>query len=132
MDDPQITATEETPLTFEVKAQQPVRAAIQAVLATVPEVRSVVVIFDYFGALNDAEISKGLWLGRKDPLPLDAVFGSLMQTQRVLEEQTIHAYGQLQALRAAVVTETEQLKNLLKQKAEILDGKTSAAGSDGP
>ncbi len=118
-------------MNFEAKAQQPLRTAIQMVLATVPEVRSVVVIFDYFGALNDAEISKGLWLGRKDPLPLDAVFGSLMQTQRVLEEQTIHAFGQLQALRAAVFTETEQLNNILKQKAEALSGETAATGSDG-
>lgn len=101
------------------------------VLATVPEIRSVVVVFDYFGALNDAEISKGLWLGRKDPLPLDAVFGSLMQTQRVLEEQTIHAFGQLQALRAAVVVETDNLHTILKQKAEALSGEASAAGSDG-
>lgn len=101
------------------------------VLATVPEIRSVAVIFDYFGSLNDAEISKGLWLGRKDPLPLDAVFGSLMQTQRVLEEQTIHAFGQLQALRTAVIAETENLHTILTQKAEALSGEASATGSDG-
>ena len=116
---------------FDVKAQEPLRAAIQEVLATVPEVRSVVVVLDYFGPLNDAEISKGLWIGRKEPLPLDAVFGSLMQTQRVVEEQTIHAFGQLQALKSAVMRETESLHAILKQKEQALSGEAPSTGGDG-
>lgn len=107
------------------------RTAIREVLTTVPEIRSVVVVFDYFGPLNDAEICKGLWIGRKEPLPLDAVFGSLMQTQRVVEEQTIHAFGQLQALKSAVQQETEALHSILQQKEKALSGETPPTGGNG-
>ena len=89
--------------TFDVKVCDQLRQAVEAVLAQFPEVRSVCVSVDYYGALNDADIHKGLWLDRQGAVTApDAIFGSLFQNLRMLELQFQRAIQLAEALREAV------------------------------
>jgi hypothetical protein len=85
---------EQQKLMFDENLNQVFREACQSAFLKVPELRSVVVVFDYYRNLNDMEgISKGLWLhaeGGKSK-PADSVVGSLGATLQaaahILDEQ---------------------------------------------
>jgi hypothetical protein len=93
------------------------RAAHEAFLAT-PELRSVVVSYDYFGSLNEApEVKKGIWLHHSGQTqkPADAIVGSfdvmLLNASQIMAE--------LVATRDRLVAEcTEASKQLMKEKAD--------------
>jgi hypothetical protein len=85
---------EQQKLMFDENLNQVFREACQKAFLQVPELRSVVVVYDYYRNLNDMEgISKGLWLhteGGKTK-PSDSVAGSLGATLQaaahILDEQ---------------------------------------------
>jgi len=95
------------------------QAAHSAFLAT-PELRSVVISYDYFGALNEApEVKKGIWLHHSGQTqkPADAIVGSfdvmLLNASQIMAE--------LVATRDRLVTEcTEASKRLMKESADGL------------
>lgn len=85
---------EQQKLMFDEALNQVFREACQKAFLQVPELRSVVVVFDYYRNLNDMEgISKGLWLHAEGGSikPADSVAGSLGATLQaaahILDEQ---------------------------------------------
>lgn len=70
----------EAPMFFDEKLNKEFREAAHRAFLSVPELRSVVVVYDYYRNLNDMpNVSKGMWLntqGTKDKSP-DSVVGSL-------------------------------------------------------
>lgn len=85
-----------------------------AQLAVTPELRSVTVVLDWYGGLNDApEVQHGVWVCSDGPVSApDAVVGSALQTLRVLQHQidrmtevTLALQGELTRLAGRVVKE---------------------------
>jgi hypothetical protein len=75
-------------LPFDQIAHAILQQAHQLILARCPEVRALATSIDYHGALNDAGVVRNVWSSRDGPvLAADAVFGSLFQTLRLVEEQ---------------------------------------------
>ena len=86
--------TEATPPPEEQKTQVPFdtailekfKATVNQALAEHPELRSVAVVFDFEGGLNDAQVNKGLWVGRDGPvIQPNAIFGSIKNVQMMVE-----------------------------------------------
>ena len=107
---------------FDEKLNQMFRETSFDSFLKVPELRSVIVVFDYFRNLNDAEgISKGLWLhtsGNKDK-PADSISGSIGATLAALfhmidEQMQQHIYltQELTELTKQVVAKKKELENL--------------------
>ncbi len=112
----------EPPLMFDEKLNAVLRdAAHRAFLAT-PELRSVVVVYDYYRDLNDnPKVSKGLWLSASGGAqkPVDAVVGSLgallQSAAHVLDEliqQHNHYNNQLVELSKQILEKRRELDNL--------------------
>jgi hypothetical protein len=75
-----------TGLRFDEAAVKEMREAATLVFSRHPEVRSIAVVFDYRGALNDANVNKALWLGPDGPVrKLDGMFGSLANMLRLTD-----------------------------------------------
>ena len=71
---------------FDTVAVATMQAAAVAVLSQHPEVRSVVVVLDYHGELNEAKVNRALWIGENGPVTsLPALFGSVNVTLRTLD-----------------------------------------------
>lgn len=114
------TNTEETPsdeqqkLMFDEALNQTFREACNDAFLKTPELRSVVVVYDYYRNLNDMEgVSKGLWLhaeGGKDK-PADSMAGSLGATLQAAAH-ILDEYMQL------YVTLTNQLTEVSKALME--------------
>lgn len=120
------TNSEETPkdeqqkLMFDEALNGIFRDACNKGFLQVPELRSVVVVYDYYRNLNDTEgISKGLWLhaeGGKDK-PADAVVGSLgailQAAAHILDEQMqlyVTLTNQLTEISKALMEKQNELK----------------------
>lgn len=81
------------PLMFDEEANRVFREAAKTAFLKVPELRSVVVVYDYFRNLNDIpEISKGMWLSSdgNTTKSSDSMMGSLgamvQSTAHILDE----------------------------------------------
>lgn len=90
MDEP--TEDEKKFLMFDEKLDNLFRDAGNRAFLAVPELRSVIVVYDYFRELNDSpDISKGIWLSTEGDgeRPLDSVLGSfgvmLQGTAQILD-----------------------------------------------
>jgi hypothetical protein len=78
---------------FDEKLDNKFRTVIHSAFLEVPELRSVIVVYDYYRNLNDIQdIGKGMWLsaeGGKEK-PIDSVvgsFGALLQSAaHILDE----------------------------------------------
>ena len=71
---------------FDKAALSRMRETAQTVIAAHPEIRSVIVVMDYKGALNDAKVDRAVWIGDQGPVTaVDGLFGSLSSMLRVLE-----------------------------------------------
>ena len=104
------------PRTFEERTLQAFRETADRMFLDVPELRGVVVTFDWYGALNDAPgVSKGLWLtanhNQKSP---DATLGAL----GVLIQNTAHVLDEAMKQHAALVSETTRLLQALRDAAQ--------------
>jgi hypothetical protein len=114
--------TNESPepqLMFDERLNQEFRQVADRAFLSVPELRSVIVVYDYYRNLNDLpDISKGLWLssgGGRDK-SADAVVGSL----GALLQSTAHVldtlFQQHQQLNTQLVRLSEQI---LEKRREL-------------
>lgn len=111
---------DEDKLLFDERLTEKFRQTINEAFLEVPELRSVVVTFDYFRNLNDApNITKGLWLAADADgadKPTDAIVGSLgaslQNTAHILDE-LFQRYEmlrlQLTELSKAIMDKTKEL-----------------------
>jgi len=104
---------------FDERLNQVFREACQTAFLQVPELRSAVVVFDFYRNLNDMDgISKGLWLAAEGGKvkTADAVTGSLGATLQaaahILDEQ-------MQLYSTISVQLTEVSKALLEKRNEL-------------
>jgi len=114
---------EQRALMFDERLNQGFREVAHKSFLEVPELRSIVVVYDYFRGLNDEpSITHGLWLSASgDPnKSLDAVVGSLgaslQSVAHIMDElfqrhQGLHA--QLTALSQAVLDKKKELAALV-------------------
>lgn len=104
---------------FDEKLNQKFRTAAHAAFLEVPELRSVVVVYDYYRNLNDMpDVSKGLWLsaeGGKEK-PTDAIAGSLGS----LLQSAAHILEDMFQRHQTMLTQlTEISKQILEKKNEL-------------
>ena len=131
MADPQSIVPSDAPaprLPFDQAAMATMRPAMQAVLTEHPEVRSVLVVFDYTSGLNDSDAVKACWLSADGPTPgVPATAGTISNTIRALEM----VFGRLLQLEQTKRTELhELLQTLLVQKKVQHDATTPIPGTD--
>ena len=95
------TPQTQRPEPFDVRACAILREAHAVIYAQCPEVRSIGSTLDYFGHVNDANVQKGIWSSENGPVQaVDAIFGSMFQTMRLLENQFSAAVEVAAAMRA--------------------------------
>lgn len=104
---------------FDEKLNQKFRTTTHAAFLEVPELRSIIVIYDYFRNLNDMpDISKGLWLsaeGGKEKT-MDSVAGSL----GALLQSTAHILDEMFQRHQSMQTQLTSLsKEILDKKNEL-------------
>jgi len=110
---------EQEKLMFDEQLNQIFREACQSAFLKVPELRSAVVVFDFYRSLNDMDgISKGLWLAAEGGAikTADSVTGSLgamlQAAAHILDEQ-------MQLYSTISVQLTEVSKSLLEKQREL-------------
>ena len=123
------TTSDQTPkdeqqkLMFDEALNSTFRDACHTAFLKVPELRSVVVVYDFYRNLNDLEgISKGLWLHADGgPKPADAVAGSLGATlqaaAQIIDEQMkmyVMMTNQITEVSKALLEKQNELKKLEK------------------
>lgn len=123
MDEP--TEDEKQPLMFDEKLDTLFRNAGHQALLTVPELRSVIVVYDYFRELNDVpDISKGVWLSAEGDAerPLDAVMGSfgvmLQGTAQILDS----LFQRHAILQAELTRVSQELLDKYQKLARVKSG----------
>lgn len=109
-------------MTFDESANQVFREACDKAFLKHPEIRSIVVCYDYYKNLNNVNgISKGLWLHAEggSEKPADSIAGSLQSTLQaaahILDEyMTLYASltNQLTELSQAVLEKKNELEQL--------------------
>jgi hypothetical protein len=128
---------EQTPRpTFDAAICELLRSAALDILSRYPEARSIAAVVDFHGALNDAEVNKGIWLGENGPVKNPAeIFGSIFQTLRLLESQVGRAVELVQQLKdhaellgSEVVKRSEELKQI---EEAIRSRRTGSAAAEG-
>jgi hypothetical protein len=112
-------SNEEKKLMFDEKLNNQFRETAHQAFLEVPELRSVIVVYDYYRNLNDLpNVSKGLWLaadGGKDKT-VDSVMGSygaLLQSAAHILDELFQKHAELQ------LQLTEISKTLLEKKREL-------------
>jgi hypothetical protein len=99
------------PMTFDKKLDEIFKTAANSAFLTVPELRSVVVLYDYYDNLNDAQVSKGVWLhttGGKDK-PADSLIGSMGAVVQGLAHIVDECLQRKMTLQAELTALTAQL-----------------------
>jgi hypothetical protein len=92
--------------------------------------RSVVIVFDYYGALNDADVNHAIWQGPQGTVTTpDGVVGSISSTMKYLEIAMRRLY-QLRGLIAEELLQTE--KKLLEVQHQAQAQEAQAGGSEDP
>lgn len=119
------TSTEQDPLMFDEKLNNMFRNTSNGAFLKVPELRSVVVIFDYYRNLNDSpDVSKGLWLSAESTGPEktpDSILGSLgavLQSAAHILDENFALHAKLQQELTNVSKELLEKKNELKALEE--------------
>lgn len=117
---PEITG-EQKELLFDEKLNGIFRDAAQKSFLKVPELRSVVVVYDFFRNLNDTDgISKGMWLHTdgKAEKPADSIVGSVGATLQALA----HMIDEQMQLYASLSNQILELsKTLADKKKEVIE-----------
>lgn len=118
-------STEQSPLMFDEKLNGMFRDTTSGAFLRVPELRSVVVIFDYYRNLNDSpDVSKGLWLSAESTGPEktpDSILGSLgavLQSAAHILDENFALHAKLQQELTTVAKELLEKKNELKALEE--------------
>lgn len=116
-----------TKLTFDQAICLRFRETIHHAFVAHPELRSVAVVFDYAGSLNDARVDKAIWLGPDGAVQsLAGVFGSIQNTLSLLDAQMTRAAAAEQQMRervsilgAEAKSKHEELQKLERKKAAL-------------
>lgn len=104
---------------FDEKLNGIMREATHRAFLATPELRSVVVVYDYYLALNDApDVSKGLWLtaSGSGTKPIDSVVGSLgalLQSAAHIMDELFQRHNQLNSQLV------ELSKQILEKRREL-------------
>jgi len=119
------TSTEQDPLMFDEKLNGMFRNTANGAFLKVPELRSVVVIFDYYRNLNDSpDVSKGLWLSaeskglEKTPDSILGSLGAVLQSAAHILDENFALHAKLQQELTTVAKELLEKKNELKALEE--------------
>lgn len=122
---------QEEKVQFDERLCQAQKELALAMFQQFPMLRSLCTTFDYYGKLNDAQVQKGVWMSDKGPVSsADAIFGSMFQTLRLLEEQFGRAIDYGAKLRETVevlTVESVRLHNDIQEKTTELGRLTEAA-----
>lgn len=121
-------------LLFDEKINAVFRPAINDAFAAVPELRSVVVVYDYYGRLNDAQdIGKGMWLSAdgSSPRPSDAIVGSIASTLQCLAHMLDDAFQMVGQLNQEYVDVSRKLLEA-KEALSSVTGSTPGADAQAP
>ncbi len=110
---------ETPPLMFDEKLNSIMRDASHLAFLSVPELRSVVVVYDYYRDLNDTpNVSKGLWLSDNGGAQksIDSIVGSL----GALLQSTAHVLDQLFQHHTHLNNQLVEIsKQILEKKQEL-------------
>lgn len=112
---------DEQKLMFDERLNARFRDASHISFLDVPELRSIVVIYDYYRNLNDLpNVSKGLWLSAEGgPVkPIDSVMGSygaILQSAAHILNELFQRHAELQQLL------TELSKQILEKQKELTE-----------
>lgn len=126
------TSTERpNPLMFDEKLNGMYRDTTNGALLAVPELRSVIVTYDYYRNLNDSpDVSKGLWLSAEGQGPEktpDSIIGSLGALQQTVAHVLDESFALQSRLQQGVTNTADELlqkQNELKALEEkILEKK---------
>lgn len=123
---PETPSDEQKQLMFDEALNRIFRESCQTAFLQVPELRSVVVVYDYYRNLNDMDaISKGLWLhteGGKDK-PADAVVGALGATLQA----AAHILDEQMQLYSVLTNQLTEVSRTLVEKQNELEKFTQAS-----
>lgn len=109
-------------LLFDDKLSETFRAAAQKAFLQVPELRSVVIVYDFFKNLNDSpDINKGMWLhvDGKAQKPADSIVGStgaMVQAFAHMIEEQMQLYSSLSSQILEASKELESLRKEIKNE----------------
>ena len=115
----QTASDENQPLMFDEALNTAFRDTCEAQFLKVPELRSIVVVYDYRRNLNDvASISKGLWLSadgneQKTPDSMAGSLAALLQSAAHILDENFQMLAMLQ------VQLTEVSKQILEKQNEL-------------
>lgn len=113
------TQEEKQKLMFDERLNARFREASHQAFLDVPELRSIVVIYDYYRDLNDMpDVSKGLWLSAEGgPVkPIDSMMGSygaVIQSAAHILNDLFQRHAELQ------ISLTELSKQILEKQKEL-------------
>jgi len=113
---------------FDKDLQEKFQAAItQAFQEHADVLRSVIVVFDYHGALNTTEgLTKALWMGPHGPVTSpEGISGSIQGLLRVL----LQCYDRMQSFNEHIHNEIEAK---MKELKEVYSGEEAAKAESGP
>ena len=117
-------AEKEKSETFHAKAVNQAATQIHQLLQEIPELRSVIVVFDWKEPLDEVTPC-GVWQDRDgfvQPQSVGSISGGMCQLSKMFRVQQLLALQQIAGIRAAV----EQNQRLLKQSQEKLDAQKEA------
>jgi|JI10StandDraft_1071094.scaffolds.fasta_scaffold1498457_1 hypothetical protein len=125
-----MTESTQNKLLFDEKANNIMRAAATQSLASIPELRSVVVVYDYHDKLNSVDgLSKGIWLseGGSNPRSPDAIVGTLGSTLQAAAHMIDELFQCRDNLQKEVTALSQQkLELLLERQADGRDRQNDA------
>jgi len=116
-------------LLFDEKLNALFRPVANTAFTAVDELRSVVIVYDFYDKLNDAPgVSKGLWLSAdgNDPRPPDAIVGSMLNTLQCVAHMLDDAFHLCEEKKQELV---EVSRQLLEKRKELSDAERSTAGA---
>ena len=98
-----------------------------------PELRSVAVICDYKGALNEAQVEKALWIGTGGAVKdIGAIMGGINNTLMVLDQMFMRiveiqkaAAENLGALSSDLAAKSQQLNEVRTERDRLEEQKAS-------
>lgn len=98
--------------TFDQAVCNKLNETFTRIFASHPEVRSLACTIDWFGPLNDGNITHGVWLcGNGVVAAPDAIYGSIMQSLRMLDSQCRRAVELNQHLRQDCINLGTEVRN---------------------
>lgn len=120
------------PRPFDEELVRKFQAACQDAFLDHPELRSVAIVFDYMGGLNDAEISKGIWVSEDGAVKtLEGIHGSLQQLMRMMETMFVRASALSEQMREQATVIGQELVRR-KQELETMNAEEESSQAESP